>query len=121
LPKSVDDLVEDLRGMSASCPASRDAVVQRLRGTIGARKLYTGRPKTMLAAFAPGKITAPKMDADLGAFAYALQGLPDDFAQVEEIRPVILECLERDKEEKHRPAIYRAAARVDEILHRQRN
>jgi hypothetical protein len=120
LDTSVDSLVEDLRGTLASCPASRDAVVKRLRGTQTAHKLYSGKPKTILAGFIPGKIAAPKTEADFGAFALALQGLPDDFANVEELRLVLLDCLNRDKEEKHRAPIYRAASRVDEIIHRQR-
>jgi hypothetical protein len=120
LSMSVDDLVEDLRRLSASMPASRDAMVHRLRGTQSAYKIYTGKPKVMLAAFKPGKIVAPKTDADLSAFAHALHGLPNDFENVGEVRPLILECLKRDKEEKHRTQIYRAACRVDEIIHHQR-
>jgi hypothetical protein len=120
LPMSVDDLVEDLRGLTAIMPASRDAMVHRLRGTLSAYKIYTGKPKAMLAAFKSGKIAVPKNDADLSAFAHALHGLPNDFEKIDEVRPLILECLKRDKEEKHRTQIYRAGCRVDEIVHHQR-
>jgi hypothetical protein len=120
LSMSVDDLVEDLRRLTASAPASRDAIVQRLRGTQSAYKIYTGKPKAMLAAFKPGKIAVPKNDADLSAFAHAIHGLPNDFEKIGEVRPAILECLKRDKEEKHRTQIYRAACRVDEIIHHQK-
>jgi hypothetical protein len=120
LSMSVDDLVEDLRRLSASMPTSRDAIVHRLRGTQSAYKNYTGKPKAMLAAFKPGKIAVPKNDADLSAFAHALHGLPNDFEKIDEVRLLILECLKRDKEEKHRTQIYRAACRVDEIIHHQK-
>ena len=59
LPIGVDDLVMDLRHLSACLPTSRDAIVQRLRGTQSAFKIYTGKPKVMLAAFRPGKISVP--------------------------------------------------------------
>jgi hypothetical protein len=74
----------------------------------------------MLAAFKSGKIAVPKNDADLSAFAHALHGLPNGFEKIDEVRPLILECLKRDKEEKHRTQIYRAGCRVDEIVHHQR-
>ncbi|WP_316202888.1 MULTISPECIES: ATP-binding protein [unclassified Bradyrhizobium] len=117
LDMSVDDLVEDLRRLNASMPASRDAVVQRLRGTVTAYKLYTGKPKAMLASFEPGKIVLPKNDADLSAFALALHGLPNDFPKGAELRPLLAELFKRDTKGKNRTAIYRAVSRVDEIMH----
>ncbi|WLC16282.1 AlbA family DNA-binding domain-containing protein [Bradyrhizobium diazoefficiens] len=120
LSMSIDDLVEDLRRLTACMPSSRDAIVQRLRGTQSAYKIYTGKPKAMLTDLRAGKVKTPKNDFDLSAFAYALHGLPNDFEEIEKIRPIILECLKRDKAEKHRSQIYRAACRVDEIIHYQR-
>lgn len=117
---SVDDLVEDLRRLTGCMPTYRDAVVKRLRGTQSAYSTYTGKPKAMLADFRSGKISTPKNDADLSAFAYALHGLPNDFPKIESVRALVLECLQRDKTEKHRTQIYRAACRVDEIMHHQR-
>jgi hypothetical protein len=121
LQMSVDDLVEDLRQLTACMPASRDAIVHRLRGTQSAYKLYTGKPKAMLAGFLAGEISVPKNAIDLSAFAHALHGLPDDFEKIAEVRSVVLECLKRDKEEKHRTQICRAACRVDEIIHHQQS
>lgn len=117
---SVDDLVEDLRGMTASVPTSRDAIVQRLRGTSTAAKLYTGSPAKILALLRTGKINAPKSVDEFGAFANAVQGLPNDFKSAGELKPILLDCLKRDVESIHRPAIYRAASRIDEILDGQR-
>jgi hypothetical protein len=118
---SVDDIVEDLRRMTPSVPTSRDAVVQRLRGTVKATKLYTGRPAKVLAALRSGKINPPKGVEEFSAFASAVQGLPDDFRCVGDLRPILLECLKEDVASKHRHAVYRAAARIDEIIDRQRN
>jgi hypothetical protein len=119
LPMGVDELVEDLRGLAASMPASRDAIVQRLRGTLSAFKIYTGKPKMMLSEILAGKMTVPKNDAELGAFANAIHGLPKDFAKIADVRPMLIECLKRDTAEKNRTQIYRAACRADEIIHHQ--
>lgn len=117
---SVDELVEDLRSMTASVPTSRDAVVQRLRGTLTACKLYAGSPAKVLASLRSGAINAPKSVEEFGTFANGVQGLPNDFKNAGELRPILLHCLQRDKANKHRPAIYRAASRIDEILDHQR-
>ena len=116
----IDDIVEDLRRMSASAPSSRDAVVQRLRGTLKAAKLYSGSPARILASLRLGKITAPQKVEEFGAFASAVQGLPNDFRAAGELRPILLDCLKRDTASKHRHAIYRATSRIDEILDHQR-
>jgi Putative DNA-binding domain len=121
LSTSVDDIVEDLRSMTASVPTSRDAVVQRLRGTLTAAKLYSGSPAKILASLRSGKISAPKSVQEFAAFASAVQGLPNDFKKAGELRPILLDCLKRDVASKHRHAIYRAASRIDEILDHQRN
>ena len=102
-------------------PSSRDAIVHGLRGTRSAYKIYTGKPKSILSDLLAGKIIVPKSDGDLSAFAFALHGLPNDFAKIDQVRPVVLECLRRDKEEKRRSETYRAACRVDEIIHYQQN
>jgi hypothetical protein len=119
LSMSLDGLVEDLRRLTGCMPSSRDAVVHRLRGTQSAYKIYSGKPKSILIDLLAGKITVPKSDGDLSAFAFALHGLPNDFAKIDQVRPAVLECLRRDKEEKRRSETYRAASRVDEIVHYQ--
>jgi Putative DNA-binding domain len=120
LSTSVDDLVEDFRSMTASVPTSRDAVVQRLRGTLTAAKLYTGSPAKILASLRLGKTSAPKSVEEFGTFASAVQGLPNDFKNAGDLRPILLDCLKSDVASKHRHAIYRAASRIDEILDHQR-
>lgn len=120
ISKSIDDLVEDLRSMTASFPTSRDALVRRLRGTLTAAKLYPGSPAKILASLRSGEITAPKRVEDFGAFASAVQGLPNDFKSTGELKPILFACLKRDEASKHRHAIYRAASRIDEILDHQR-
>jgi Putative DNA-binding domain len=115
----IDELVEDLRGLAASMPASRDAIVQRLRSTLSAFKIYTGKPKAILSEILSGKISVPKSDAELGAFANAIHGLPNEFSKIADVRPMLVECLKRDTAEKARTQIYRAACRVDEIIHHQ--
>jgi hypothetical protein len=49
-----------------------------------------------------------------------VQGLPNDFKSAGDLRSILLDCLRSDLESKHRPALYRAASRVDEILEHQR-
>lgn len=121
LSMSVDDIVEDLRRLTASVPTSRDAVVQRLRGTMKAFKHHAGSPAKILASMRAGKITPPKSVQEFGAFGSAIQGLPDDFKNARELKPILLDCLKRDQAAKHRHAIYRAVSRIDEILDYQRN
>lgn len=121
LSKSIDEVVEDLRGVLASVPTSRDAIVQRLRGTLTAKKFYTGSPAKVLETLRSGKIVAPKNVEEFGAFVSAIHGLPNDFSRATELRPILIDCLKRDKEEKYRPTIYRAASRIDEILNHQSN
>jgi hypothetical protein len=117
---TVDDLVEDFRGMTASVPTSRDAVVQRLRSTLTAAKHYTGSPAKILTSLLSGTISKPKSVEEFGAFANAVQGLPADFKSVGDLRPILLDCLKADKAGKYRHSIYRAASRIDEILDHQR-
>jgi hypothetical protein len=95
-------------------------VVQRLRGTLTAAKFYTGSPAKMLASLRTGKISAPNSVEEFGAFADAVQGLPNDFKSAGDLRSILLDCLRSDLESNHRPALYRAASRVDEILEHQR-
>jgi hypothetical protein len=121
LSASVDELVEDLRSMTASVPTSRDALVQRLRGTSTAKKIYPGGPAKILALLLSGKISAPKNVEEFGSFSNAVQGLPDDYKHAKALRPVLTDCLKRDVSNKHRHAIYRAASRIDEVLDHQRN
>jgi hypothetical protein len=49
-----------------------------------------------------------------------VQGLPSDFKSVGDLRPILLACLKVDAESKHRHSVYRAAARIDEIINYQR-
>jgi hypothetical protein len=116
----VDDLVEDLRSMTACLPTSRNAMVQRLRGTLTAAKHYTGSPAKILTSLRAERIGKPKSVDEFGAFANAVQGLPNDFKNAEELRPILLDCLKADAGGKHRHSIYRAASRIDEILDYQR-
>lgn len=121
LSLSVDDIVEDLRKTVASVPTSRDAIVQRLRGKLSAAKIYSGSPAKILTSLASGKITAPTNVEEFGAFASAVQGLGNDFKDIGELKPILLGCLKRDVANKHRPAIYRAVSRIDEIVDHQGN
>jgi len=117
---SVDDLVEDLRSQVATHPSSRDAVVQRLRKTETAYKVHIGKPARICAGFARGEIIEPTGGADDLAFANAVMGLPSTATEVERFKPILLACLDRaeaDGSGTRRSAIYRAACRLDELLH----
>ena len=67
------------------------------------------KPAKILGLLRIGKINTPKSVDEFGAFANAVQGLPNDFKSAGELKPILLDCLKRDLEIRHRPAIYRAA------------
>jgi hypothetical protein len=116
----IDDIVEDLRAQVASHPSSRDAVVQRLRRTETAHKVHVGKPARLCEGFARGEINEPAGGADDLAFANAVMGLPSTAVEVERFKPILLACLDRAETAgngTHRSAIYRAACRLDELLH----
>jgi hypothetical protein len=115
--KPVDEFVEELRSETASHPTSRDLVVDRLLRKQTARKTYTGKPARILKGFASGEISPPADDADLLAFACAVTALPAGTKDAERLKPVLLECLDRAGNAPARSAIYRAASRLDELLH----
>ena len=109
--------MEELRSETASHPTSRDLVVDRLLRKQTARKTYTGKPVRMLKGFATGEVSPPANDSDLLAFACAITALPAATKDAERFKPVLLECLDRAGNSPARSAIYRAASRLDELLH----
>lgn len=117
----VEVIVEDLRGQVATHPASRDAVVRRLLRTTSAYKKQSGKEAQLLALFARGETVGPTNAVEDMAFAYAVQGLPDNYADAEQFKPVLLASLDRaqgsdTRSSSRRSAIYRASCRLDELL-----
>jgi hypothetical protein len=113
----IDDLVEDLRSLVATHPASRDAVVQRLRRTNSAYKSHPGKPASVLERLLSGNLPRAGTDAENLVTANAIMGLPEDYATPDALRPLLLEMLDSAAEGASvRSAIYRAVCRVDEIL-----
>lgn len=118
---NVDVVVDDLRARVASHPASRDAVVKRLRRAESAHKLHPGRAARILAGFASGEVVGPKDASEVLPIANAIMGLPAGTREVEKFKFIVLACLDHMDGEGAsngtRSAIYRAACRLDELLH----
>ena len=115
-------MVAELQGRVATRPTSRDAVVRRLQGVDTAFKVHPGRPVQLREAFARGEVVAPDGVADDLIFANAVMGLPPTQPDVAQFKPLLLACLDRAQGEdprsgNRRSAIYRAACRLDELLH----
>jgi hypothetical protein len=117
----VDAIMEDLRAQVASHPSSRDSVMRRLRRAESAYKIHPGKPARICEGFARGEIEEPKSRADIVPFANAVMGLPAGAADVERFKPILLACLDHvegeDAGSGARSSIYRAACRLDELLH----
>jgi hypothetical protein len=118
---SLDDFIERLRSEVASHPSSRDLLVRRLLKTETARKTHTGKPACILAEFARGIVTPPAIPNEDLRFANAVMGLPPGTKGAERFKSILLGCLDRAEAAANgqvRSAIYRAASRLDELLHR---
>jgi len=116
----LDVLIEELRSEVATHPTSRELVVRRLLRTETARKVHVGKPARLCSQLARGNVTPPASPTDDVGFANALMGLPSDAKGVDQFKPILLQCLDRAESTpggQVRSAIYRAASRLDEILH----
>lgn len=122
---SASTAIDDLRQQIASYPSIRDAVIQRLLMKTSAIHKHAGKPAKVLAAILSGNFSPPETaEADM-IFAAAIQGLPDAHAHASKLKPILLTSLDRaqgadSKSGNRRSSIYRAACRLDEILHRQK-
>ncbi|MBR0850260.1 ATP-binding protein [Bradyrhizobium diazoefficiens] len=118
------DVAEDLRKQVATYPSSRDALVDRLVGKDTAFRRSTGKAEALRAKLARGDIKAPTdIDQDV-VFAGAVQALPATMKakDIESIRTILLDCLDRaqgtdSRSSNRRGAIYRAACRLDELVY----
>ena len=115
---AIDDLVEDLRSQVATHPSNRNALVHRLRKTETAFKVHPGKPVAVLARLVAGEIVETGTTSDNMVLSNAIMGLPDGYVGAEGLKPVVLEMLDKAPEGSAvRSAIYRAACRIDELLH----
>ena len=118
------EVAEDLRKQVATYPSSRDALVDRLAGKESAFRQSTGKAEALRGKLARGDIKAPtEVDEDT-VFAGAVQALPATVKpqDLERIRTILLECLDRaqgtdPRSSNRRGAIYRAASRLDELIY----
>ena len=118
------EAAEDLRKQVATYPSSRDALVDRLLGKDSAFRQSTGKAEALRVKLARGEIKAPAdIDGDV-VFAGAVQALPTTVKpkDLENIRKILLDCLDRAQDSdprssNRRGAIYRAACRLDELLY----
>jgi hypothetical protein len=122
----VDTIVDDLRRQVATHPASRDAVVHRLRRTVSAYQAHLGKPATLRVVFSRDELVLPTFETEDMIFAYPVQGIPDGQVRLQALRPMLLACLDRaqrndPKTGSRRSAIYRAACRLDELLYASPN
>lgn len=118
------EVAADLRKQVATYPSSRNALVNRLSAKDSAFRQSTGKAEARRAKLARGEITAPTdVDEDV-VFAAAVQALPTTMKpkDLESIRKILLDCLDRAQDpdprsSNRRGAIYRAACRLDELIY----
>lgn len=119
---ALETVIRELKEQVASHPASRDAVIKRLRREISARTNPVGKAARLCGSICNGEIIEPAGVADDTVFANAVSGLPDNFGNAESFKAILLGCLDRARGEdaasgSRRRAICRAACRLDELLH----
>lgn len=123
---SVSDAIKLLTNEPASQPTHRAAAIARLSGKKSAYKVNAGKPKQIVKALAAGQLEEPGDASEAHKFALAVQGLPDDAPNPDDILAVLLKCLEHATPQTSgnsnlRSAIFRAACRLDELLWKPEN
>ncbi|WP_457094870.1 AlbA family DNA-binding domain-containing protein [Microvirga sp. P5_D2] len=118
----VEKIIEDLKAQITAHPSIRDAVVQRLRQPGAAFKFNPGKPAIVCAALARGETVEPKGDVEDLRLANAIMGLTKPIPDSKQVKRMLLGCLNRAQGQdqssgNRRSAIYRAACRLDELLH----
>lgn len=114
---TIDALVEDIRSQTATHPASRDAVLQRLGRTLSAFAKHVGRPAQLLKRILEGETMVAGNTKENIALANAIMGLPEGFQGAAALKPLLVDMLNASHgNSAARSAIYRAACRVDELL-----
>lgn len=107
----------------ATYPSSRDALVNRLTKNETAYHQATGKPEALRSKLIKSEINVPTNSDEDIIFAKAVQSLPvgTKAKDLEAIRKILLECLDRSDSDTRgssiRGAIYRAASRLDELLY----
>ena len=117
-----EQIASELKAAIATTPSSRNLLVDRLSRRVTAHKLHPGKPLDWLRDIAQGKAIVPTTPAQDMTFALAVQGLRDGATTANELKGLLLAMLDRaqghdPQSSNRRSAIYRAACRLDEILH----
>lgn len=122
------EVADDLRKQVATYPSSRNALVDRLAGKDAAFRQSTGKAEALRGKLARGEIKTPTNIEEDVVFAGAIQALPTTVKpkDLERIRTVLLECLDRalgsdPRSSNRRGTIYRAACRLDELLYSKKS
>lgn len=119
--RTPEQIVADLSSLVPTHPANRTALTLRLQRRLSAKNATSGRSAAELAKLLQGEIQAPANIGQDLMFCMAVQGLPDDYEHADQLRGLVLGCLDRaqgedTKTKSRRSAIYRAACRLDELM-----
>ncbi|BCM86490.1 AlbA family DNA-binding domain-containing protein [Methylobacterium indicum] len=122
---TIEDVIADIHSRVSTRPASRTALVSRLKREEEAFKVYPGRPVTVLCdELQNGGFFEVATPQDIYRFASAVSGLKDGVGSLDAIRSALLTCLDKSLGETaadgaRRSLIFRASCRIDELMHRE--
>jgi hypothetical protein len=120
----IEAIVEDMRSQVSTRPASRTALIARLKRADEAYKVHPGSPITLCRQLQEGSACEIVSTQDISRFASAVAGLKDGAPNLDSLRNMLLTCLDRSLGETpgdgaRRSLIFRASCRLDELLHRE--
>ncbi|GGC48929.1 AlbA family DNA-binding domain-containing protein [Chelatococcus reniformis] len=120
---TLEEITNDMIKIVANQPSSRDAVVKRLQRGDEAYKIHPGRPTELCKTLQQGGAFDLTTAQDISRFANAVMGLMDGAPNLDTIREALASCIDRSMgpsaaEGGRRSMIFRAACRVDELMHR---
>jgi len=115
-----DQAVASLDATVCTNISNRNSLISRINLGRGAWKAPVGTPKRVAQAIQSGEIPEPNGGATDSNFALAVAGLPSGSYDINRLKRILLECLERAEMGgggPQRSNVYRAACRLDEIEH----
>ncbi|GJE81245.1 AlbA family DNA-binding domain-containing protein [Methylorubrum thiocyanatum] len=118
----LSELIAELKARVASRPSSLDAVVRRLRQTETAHRMHSGQPNAIRDALVAGQIPDTVTASTVMHIANGVMSLSEKVADMDKLKELMLACLalsngEDGPSRARRSTIYRAACRLDELLH----
>ncbi|MEN3208583.1 ATP-binding protein [Methylorubrum populi] len=118
----VTELIQELKSRVASRPSSLDAIISRISQTETAHRMHVGQPNVIRAALVAGQFPDTVTASTVMHIANAVMSLSEKVTDMDRLKKLMLACLtlsdgDDAPSRARRSTIYRAACRLDELLH----